>query len=80
MVKNDKAKQSECPYCDNFKGMYTRKERCDHAKKFHLPEIMDWLENGPVGIPRLNPESEQRLSEQRVDPICWAAGMIMCTQ
>jgi len=79
MVK-DNVKKCKCPYCDKFEGMYSTKDCCEHARKCHIREVMDWLQNGPKGKPRLSAKSEQRLREQGVDPICWAAGMIMCTQ
>ena len=80
MVKNDKTKWCKCPYCKDFEGTHTTKESCEHAKKFHIQEVTEWLQKGPKGKPRLDAKSEQRLREQGVDPICWAAGLIMCTQ
>ena len=80
MAKNEKAKRCKCPYCKDFGGMYAAKECCDHAKKFHIREVTEWLQKGPKGKTRLDSKSEQRLRERGVDPICWAAGLIMCTQ
>ncbi|MHB1439978.1 MAG: hypothetical protein ACYCSO_05250 [Cuniculiplasma sp.] len=79
-IKNDKTKLCKCPYCDDFKGMHTSSERCEHAKKCHIREVTEWLKKGPKGKPRLDETSEQKIRAQGVDPICWAAGLIMCIQ
>ena len=80
MVKNDETKSCKCPYCDHFEGMHTTKECCEYAKKFHIREVTEWLQHGPDGKPRLKNYGEHNMRMQGEDPICWAAGHIMCTQ
>ena len=78
MTRANRIRFCECPYCKHFSGMHSAKECCDHVKKFHIREVTEWLKNGPDGDPRLGSQQEQNLRDNGVDPVCWAAGLIMC--
>ena len=32
-----------CPYCDAFRGMFTKEQRCEHMRRNHESKVMEIL-------------------------------------
>ncbi|MHB8372138.1 MAG: hypothetical protein ACYDAO_04070 [Thermoplasmataceae archaeon] len=71
MPHGKKIKETKCPFCNNFKGMFTPLEKCGHMKKLHEKEINTWLKNN------LTENAREKLEKTKADPFCWAAGVLM---
>ena len=80
MVKGDED-WSGCPFC-GFEGMMNSGDRCDHMQKdpYHLGKVMEWINRGPDGRPKLELFREHNLRDSGVNLICWAAGYLMKTK
>lgn len=56
-----------CPYCDTFRGMFTKEQRCEHMRRNHESKVMEILN-------KVERHSIDNLKNIGNDPFCWAAG------